>query len=151
MHGRFEPRSRRAAIVRRSGARRDLRAVRHRPVADLRHADRGQLRPRRVLHGGRLCRAFTFCSLGGNFWICLIAGAAGGRPVRPRRGAGPDPSALRPRHRLSAAADVRPELRDGRTGPHRLRQERISVRHAGNACRAPSTSASAIFRSIACS
>ena len=49
--GRSEFRSHRAAIVRRPGAGRDLCAVRDRPVADFRHADRGQLRPWRVLHG----------------------------------------------------------------------------------------------------
>ena len=46
-------------------------------------------------------------SLGGNFWICLIvvplAVGLFGLAGRTR----PDPPALRPRHRLSAAADVR--------------------------------------------
>ena len=130
-HGRPELRSDRAAAVHRPGAGRDLCAVRDRAVADLRHADGGQLRPRRVLHGRRLCRALhavarrQFLDLPGR-------GAAGRRPVRPCRRTRSDPAALRPRHRLSAAADLRPELRDGRTGAHRLRQDRLSVRHAGN-------------------
>ncbi len=45
-------------------------------VADLRHADGGQFRAWRVLHGRRLCRALHPRCSAGNFWICLIAGAA---------------------------------------------------------------------------
>src|SRR3981081_4710197 len=50
--------------------------------------------------------------LGGDFWICLIA-------VPLLVG-------------LFGVAELRTELRDGRIRPHRIRQDRISVRHAGN-------------------
>ena len=89
--------------------------------------------------------------LGGNFWICLIvvplAVGLFGLAGRTR----PDPAALRPRHRLSAAADVWIELCDGRTGADRLRQDRISRSTRRRFCKAPSISGSAISRSTACS
>src|ERR1700737_641054 len=55
-HGRPKLRSYRAAIVCRPGARRDLRAVCHWPIVDLRHADGGQFCPWCVLYGRSLCR-----------------------------------------------------------------------------------------------
>src|ERR1700682_6661447 len=55
-HGRPKPRSYRAAIVCRLGTGRDLRAVRHWPIVDLRHADGGQFCSWCVLYGRSLCR-----------------------------------------------------------------------------------------------
>src|SRR5216684_2302003 len=50
-HGRPKPRSYRPAIVCRPGVGRDLCAVRHWPIVDLRHADGGQFCPWCVLYG----------------------------------------------------------------------------------------------------
>src|SRR3977135_2182036 len=59
IYGRPEFRSDRAATVHGSGARCNLCAVRYRPVADLRHADSGELRAWRLLYGWSLCRAVS--------------------------------------------------------------------------------------------
>ena len=89
--------------------------------------------------------------LGGNFWICLVAVPLIVGLFGLARRTHPDQAALRPRHRLSAAADVWAKLCDGRTRAHR-RSARPDFRSTHRRfCRAPSTSASAISRSIACS
>src|SRR6266550_3283631 len=128
-NGRSELRSHRVATVRRPGARRDLRAVSDRPLPDLWHADRRQLRSLRLLHGWCLCRALYAIA-----WRKFLAlsgrGTCSCRPVRPCRGTYSDQAALWTRYRLSAAADVRPKLCDGRICPHRFRQDRLSLRHA---------------------
>src|SRR5258706_11735721 len=111
-HGRSESRSHRPAIVCRSGARRDLCAVCDRPFTDLRHADRGQLRPRCVLYGWSLCRALHALARR-QFLDLPDRGAAGRRLVRSCRRTKLDTAALRKGARLAVAADGWVELRDG--------------------------------------
>src|SRR6202022_1131272 len=93
-HGRSESRSHRPAIVCRSGARRDLCAVCDRPFTDFRHADRGQLCPRRVLYGWSLCRALHALARR-KFLDLPDRGAAGRRLVRSRRRTHLDTAAFR--------------------------------------------------------
>src|SRR6266849_8951530 len=111
-HGRPKPRSYRPAIVCRPGVGRDLCAVRHWPIVDLRHADGGQFCPWCVLYGRSLCRRLHPYA-----WRKLLdlpdRGAGARWLVRRCRRAPFDTTALWPRNRLSAAADVRTKLRDG--------------------------------------
>ena len=89
--------------------------------------------------------------LGGNFWICLIVvplavglfGLAVERVlIRPLYGRGIDYPLLL----TFGLSYVMVEMR-----PHRLRQDRLSRSTRRKSCKAPSISASAISRSIACS
>ena len=50
----------------------DLRAAGHRPVADLRADDGGELRPRRALHAGRVLRRVRCSTYTKSFWVALI-------------------------------------------------------------------------------
>ena len=64
--------------------RRGLRAARARPVADLRHADGGELRARRVLHARRLCRRCCCCRSDRQFLAVPGAVPLGRRRARAR-------------------------------------------------------------------
>ena len=114
--------------------------------------DGGQFRPRRLLHGRRLCRAVSWCRMSGNFWLCLVAVPLVRRRrcgmlverflVRPLYGRGIDYPLLL----TFGLSYIMVELVRIVFGT-----ERLSVRHAARCCRARSISASAISRCTACS
>ena len=60
----------------RPGAGDDLRPARHRPVADLRAHDGGELLPRRALHAGRVLRLLPSSGSATSFWVALRRGPA---------------------------------------------------------------------------
>src|SRR4051812_43711073 len=129
-HARYQPGSRCTAAVCRSGAGGDLRVVCDRSFADLRYADGGQFRPRRILHGRRLCRAMH-PDARWKLLDMLVRCAACDRAVWPFGRTVFDTAALWSRNRLSAASYLWAELRTSRGDTDRLRENWVSLRHPG--------------------